>query len=433
MVRRLLTALKGEEARAWGWLLSGSVIAQVLLLATLPILSRLYAPSAWGQLAALLTVSIVGGAVSSFGFDSAVVVARSERSARSIYAASLWLSPIGALLCVGVVAIIAAYFPGALGGPLDIGFATACFIGVLAQTHFNILSAALSRQKRYGPIAASKVNQTLLPNVAQIALAFSIWSPMGLVFGRIAGMAAMVAVLCLALPSGYRPGDALSQRPRLLLAAVRRHLDFVWMVPRQLLVRSATAFPPLLVVGGFGAHAGGLFLLAQRLVDRPGMLLSDALMRIPLRRFAEIERAGRPLLPPVAAYTGLIAIPVVAATGLIALAAHPLISFLFGERWSPAADFVVALAVWASARLIALPITSLIIVLHLQKPMLIIDAIFAWRLLAIPVLAAVGRTALEAVLAFVLLSVLYHLVTAAIVVGAARAHDRTLLMEERIS
>jgi O-antigen/teichoic acid export membrane protein len=134
-------------------------------------------------------------------------------------------------------------------------------------------------------------------------------------------------------------------------------------------------------------------------------------------------------VPAVAAYTGLIAVPVVVATGGIAVVADPLISFLFGERWAPASHFVVALAIWASVRLVAMPITSLVVVLRLQKTTLAIDAVFAWRLLVIPAFAALGRTALEAVVAFVALSVLYHLVSALVGLAFARTRDQALVRE----
>ena len=55
--QRLLKLSRGPEARHVGILTSGSVAAQVALVATAPLLSRLFSPAAFGVFALMLTIS----------------------------------------------------------------------------------------------------------------------------------------------------------------------------------------------------------------------------------------------------------------------------------------------------------------------------------------------------------------------------------------
>jgi O-antigen/teichoic acid export membrane protein len=211
-----------------------------------------------------------------------------------------------------------------------------------------------------------------------------------------------------------------------MAAAGKTYKDFLLQVPRQFLVRGATMLPAALLLGSYGPTVAGFYFFAQRLIERPGMLLGDSLTRVPMKQFA-IRVHDRKLLTRAALlYTLAVGTPVILGVGLLALVAHPLFHFVFGARWEPAAGYAVVLAGWAAIRLTSLPMATLTTVLRVQKMSFWVDALFSARVMIIPMMAAHRFSALAAVAAFCGLSVIYHLVIVAIGLFAALRYDRAL-------
>jgi O-antigen/teichoic acid export membrane protein len=414
------------EARHVGTLMSGSMVAQVALVATAPLLARLFPPGAFGLFSLMLTISTIGGAVGGLCYEVAVILPRSPRMARALYRLAFLLSLVTPFAMVGLVALVQHLFPNILGRTLDLEFYIYCGLGMALTTQVNVLCYGHSRAAQYGAVSMNKVTQTLLPAVAQIGLALFGLVGEGLMLGRVLGLLGSELWLTRRLPRGYRLRDLWRFRRHDVAAAAHGYRDFLVQVPRQLLVRGATMLPAALLLGSYGPTVGGLYFFAQRLVERPGMLLGDSLTRVPMKQFALRVQQGKKLTRASILYTAAVGAPVVAGVVLLALIAHPLFRTIFGHRWEGAADYAVVLAGWAAIRLASLPMATLTTVLRVQKMSFWIDAVFAARVAIIPVMAAHHASALVAVGAFCGLSVLYHLIVVALGLVVALRYDRAL-------
>jgi len=414
------------EARHVGTLMSGSMAAQVALVATAPLLARLFPPGAFGLFSLMLTISTIGGAVGGLSYEVAVILPRSPRMACTLYRLAFLLSLVTPFLLVGLVALVQYLFPHLLGRTLTPGFYLWCLLGTALTTQINVLGYAHSRAAQYGAISMNKVTQTLLPAVAQIALALAGMVGEGLMLGRVLGLLGSELWLARRLPPGYRLRDLLGARRLALCVAARSYRDFLVQVPRQLLVRGATMLPAALLLGAYGPTVAGLYFFAQRLIERPGMLLGDSLTRVPMKQFALRVQQGKKLTRASLLYTAAVGGPVVLGVLLLALIAHPLFRTLFGHRWDGAADYAVVLAGWAAIRLASLPMATLTTVLRVQKMSFWVDALFAARVAVIPVMAAHHASAIAAIAAFCILSAVYHLMIVALGLVVALRYDRAL-------
>lgn len=416
------------ELRQVTVLASGSVIAQALTIAAIPLLSRIYAPSDFGALASLLAISTIGGSIGALCYETAIMIPRSQRSATALFTLSLHLSWIVAGLVTAAIAGLAVTLP--IEAARDPTFLVSLYLCTAFTTLFNALGYVHSRADQFRSVAASKVNQSWATSVFQIVLGLTPLHAVGLLLGRVGGMVLSVAGLMRDLPRGFQLADIKRTTLQAERVAARSYRDFILNVPRQLLVRGGTSLPAVMILASYGAVPAGFYFFGVRLVERPGALLGDALTRVPMRQFAERRMAGKMLTRPTLLYTAAIALPIVLATALLVLTARPLFGFVLGAQWIPAADYSVVLAVWASVRLISLPASSLIAVLRIQATSLVIDAIFFTRIFAIPVMAAQGASALAAVSVFCAISIIYHLIIFAIGLSAAMHYDRTLKAAE---
>ena len=428
--QKLRQLSRRPEARHAGILTSGSMIAQLVLLATTPWLSRLFAPESFGHFALMLTISTIGGSVGGLCYEAAVILPRSRRTAQALYRLAFLLSLVVPFLMVGLLVAVQYLFPRLLGQMLSIDFYLYCLLGTVLTTQINILCSGHSRAGQYTPVATNKVTQTLLPAAAQIALAYLGLAAEGLMLGRVLGLLGSEALLTRKLPRGYRLRDMAKARLASMAAVGRSHKDFLLQVPRQLLVRGATMLPAALLLGSYGPTVAGFYFFAQRLIERPGMLLGDSLTRVPMKQFAVRVQERKPLARAALLYTLAIGTPVVLGIVLLALVAHPLFRIMFGVRWEPAAAYALILAGWAAVRLVSLPMATLTTVLRVQKMSFWVDALFSARVLVIPFLASQHTSALVAVGAFCGLSVIYHLTIVAVGLTAALRYDRTLIKPE---
>jgi O-antigen/teichoic acid export membrane protein len=419
------------EARHVGTLMSGSMAAQVALVATAPLLARLFPPGAFGLFSLMLTISTIGGAVGGLCYEVAVILPRSPRMARALYRLAFLLSLVMPFVMVGLVALVQHLFPRIFGRTLTLDFYIYCGLGMALTTQVNVLCYGHSRVAQYGAISMNKVTQTLLPAVAQIGLALTGMVGEGLMLGRVLGLLGSELWLTRRLPRGYRLRDLVQFHRRDVTVAARSYRDFLVQVPRQLLVRGATMLPAALLLGSYGPTVAGLYFFAQRLIERPGMLLGDSLTRVPMKQFALRVQQGKKLTRASLLYTAAVGGPVVMGVFVLALIAHPLFRTIFGHRWEGAADYAVVLAGWAAIRLASLPMATLTTVLRVQKVSFWVDAVFAARVAIIPIMAAHHARALMAVGAFCALSVFYHLIVVVLGLVVAMRYDRGLIPEAR--
>lgn len=415
------------EARHVGTLMSGSMAAQVALVATAPLLARLFPPGAFGLFSLMLTISTIGGAVGGLCYEVAVILPRSDRMARALYRLAFLFSLVTPFVIVGLVALVQHLFPKLLGRTLTPDFYVYCLLGTALTTQINVLCYGHSRAAQYGAISMNKVTQTLLPAIAQIGLAFLGLAADGLMLGRVLGLLGSEVWLARRLPRGFRLRDLARGHRAALAAAARTYRDFLVQVPRQLLVRGATMMPAALLLGSYGPTVAGLYFFAQRLIERPGMLLGDSLTRVPMKQFAMRVQAGKRLTRAAVLYTAAVGGPVVVGVLLLALIAHPLFRTLFGHRWEGAADYAVVLAGWAAIRLASLPMATLTTVLRVQRMSFWVDALFSARVAIIPIMAAHHAGAITAVAAFCGLSAFYHLVIVGLGLVVALRYDRALV------
>lgn len=426
LAQKFLHLSRRPEARHMGMLTSGSIVAQVVLLATTPWLSRLFAPESFGLFSLMLSISTIGGAVGGLCYETAVILPRSRRAALSLYRLSFALSLIVPCFIIAILALVQHLFPKLLGRPLTVDFYLYCLAATALTTQINVLCYGHSRAAQYGPISVNKVTQTLLPAAMQIGLAYLGMAAEGLMLGRVLGLLGSEAWLARRLPRDYRLRYMARSRLAEMAVAGRSYKDFLLQVPRQLLVRGATMLPAALLLGSYGPKVAGLYFFAQRLIERPGMLLGDSLTRVPMKQFALRVQARKPLAKAALLYTAVVGTPVVLGVLLLAVIARPLFHFVFGARWEPAAGYAVVLAGWSAVRLASLPMATLTSVLRVQKMSLWVDGLFSARVAVIPLMAAHQASALAAVAAFCGLSVIYHLIIVGVGLFAALRYDRAL-------
>ncbi len=166
-------------------LISGTLLAQIISLISIPILTRLYTPDEFGLYSIFFAITSVIGMVSSFSYEQAIVLPKSERSADAIVMLSIYITSIVTLSTLIAIYIfsedIAKYFMGSsyIIYLIPISVAT---LGIN-----QIVDAYSTRGELYREIASSKVITSSTSSISQISTRYLFnidWVIIGKIFGE---------------------------------------------------------------------------------------------------------------------------------------------------------------------------------------------------------------------------------------------------------
>lgn len=384
--------------RAVGVMAMSSALGQLAVFATLPILTRLYDPAAFGRHA--LFMAFVG--VASVGvclcLDHRIVSTVDDEDADNVFAAALM--SVGVTLTLSCLALALLISYGAFGYaalPLWSVAVMAVMIGL------NAVSAAcrsrVVRQQDYALIARTGLLQNVGRALAPLVL-FTVapfW--LGLTGGEVVGRSLGVRSLTRRVWH-RRLGTSVWLRPRVWWSLVRREYRFTAILTGTVLIDALAwqMISPLLATT-YGAHAAGEYFVAAMIIIGPSALIGGAASDVIHARGADMFRRNPVALPEfmrdaAAALLGLalaIFIPIYLLAPLI-------LPPLFGVHLPDLTEAVRGLIPFAIVGFVASPCARLLVSVNRPTIKVVSDV---FRLTGVPLTVyfshAAGRTFVETV------------------------------------
>ncbi|MEU7173518.1 oligosaccharide flippase family protein [Micromonospora tulbaghiae] len=381
---------------------AGSAGGQLLALAAVPLLTRLYRPADFGVLAVVAALVVTVGTVAALRFEMAVPLPEREEDARALVrlglVAAAGTAVLGSLVVVLAGDRVARWFgQPELAHWLWVVPPSAAAMGVVL-----VLNQFAVRHRRYGAIGRRNLFQSLSVVVTQIVAGGAGLRPGGLALGLGFGQVAAAAVL---LRDARRRGAAAGagRRTSRLPAVARRYRRFPFLLaPSGLLNVLGTQLPVLLIAYYYGSTVAGWLGLTQRVIAMPAALVASAVAQVYLGEVARIAREqprrGRRVFLDASRRLALIAGP---GALLVLVGAPAAFSLVFGPQWHSSGAYAQALAVFMAAQLVVSPLSQTLVVFERQALQLAWDAgRVAVVAGAVSVVALTGGSPLAAVWVF---------------------------------
>ncbi|MEM7514150.1 MAG: oligosaccharide flippase family protein, partial [Bacteroidota bacterium] len=204
-------------------LVSGSGLAQVITLFSLPILTRLYQPEEFGILAVFLAALAVMTVAINGGYDMALMLPEKDEEARRILLLCIQVALIGSLVWGIFSSIFSKYFLTLLDtermAPWHHMLAGSLLLEGLSQP----LRIYLSRLQKYKVIALSKILRSSLQAVVSIGLGIKGYLFEGLLLGFLIGQFSGLIPLAL---SYLRRDRVTSKSIATISSLARKYKDF---------------------------------------------------------------------------------------------------------------------------------------------------------------------------------------------------------------
>jgi PST family polysaccharide transporter len=338
-------------------------------------LARILGPAEFGTFAVAMVALLAMLSFNELGVSLAIV--RWPGDPREIAPTVATISVLSSCLIYVGCLLGAPAFATAMGDPQAAGVVQLLALNVVINGLVATPAALLQRHFRQDrKMIADQVNNWL-GAVVSIALAVVGWGAMSLAVGRIAGSLASGVLFVIFSPEplrfGFDPG------------AARRLLRFGLPLAGSSVIVFAVANVDQLVVGNvLGATALGFYVLAFNLSQWPVSVFSQPVRSVAPAAFARLQddppTMRRAFLSTSRLLTG-VTLPICL---LMSGAAEPLIRFVYGPAWAPAAQALRWLAVLGGLRILFELIYDYFVVLARSRVVFTIQLV--WLVALVPAL-----------------------------------------------
>lgn len=355
----------------------GIAAAQAIALLSMPFLTRLYGPEAFGVSAAFLALLNIITPLATMGYANAIIMPDSDEDASAVAR----LSVLCALILVPISLIIVHFslpwladWTGMKEYPkmLYLVPISLLFTALLSVANNSAIRALLFKSK-----ARAYIESKLVEYVSKLIGGVLLPSGLLLIILTISGIALNFIMQIFRVPRQgvLKPSNWFGFDG--VINAAKLHKDFVLFHMPQRVTRAASAgLPTIILAALFGSSAAGQYSIAILALGAPAMLLGNSVGEVFFpkitRAIAERSPNAYYLLLKVSLTLFLIGI---IPFGIVTLWGSILFSSIFGPEWEVAGSYSQWLAIWLLINLVADASVATLPALNLQGSLLIRELI----------------------------------------------------------
>jgi lipopolysaccharide exporter len=373
-------------------LMTGTAVAQVILLLAAPVLSRIFSPEAFGVFNLFAAVSAVIIPIVHLSYGPALVLPKEDSEAGSLFSLANGIVLAVSALSLVVFAVGHDAIAGWLNAPDLAGWLWWMPAFLLLVGVCEVLEYWATRRKNFWSISTRRVVRSVVQVGVQIPTGAAGWGAGGLVTGTLIGQFAEVITL------GFQ---VMRRDARLLLnschilgikkVAVEYKMFPLYGAPGNLLNSVSQSIPTFMLSAFFGTGLVGLYGMAMRVLVYPSALLTGSLRQVLFQRAAETEAQGMSNLPMFRKTTLWLAAIAVVPTIAIMIVGPRLFSVVLGAEWQEAGVYARWLVLWVGCMMVNVPALAALQVLKRQKLMMVFDGVLiAARAAALLIAGALG-------------------------------------------
>ncbi len=377
-------------------LVSGTVLAHIITLVVLPILSRIYNQQQFGELAVLMSSSAILSIFMSLKLEMAVFNHNTLDKRSKLVITCLFITCVNLSVCY----LTLWFFESKIVSLFDTESIKDVIhyvpLAALLLAWFNLFTNFAIAEKSYKAVAATKVVRSAA--LAGFQLFFSFFT-LGLILGEV--ISRFFGIYSLSKKTLFSKSVKLKGSPLLFCKTLKENKKFIqFSTPAGMMNMGSLQLPTLIIASSFSVVAAGLYLMTQRIIAVPLVLLGQSLAQVYSSEFATLN-SDKPkrlkLFHDVSIKSGLIAIGFFC---VLALIAPYIIDIALGSEWHKVADYIVLLCPMFALQLAVAPISNTLNMLNKQQYMMLWDTIRLGCLVILLVLTQSLSFDIEAFLLF---------------------------------
>ena len=343
--------------------MSGTVLAQLMTYLFAPIISRLYTPEEFGDLAIFMRIVGVGAAIATLRYEPALPIVKGDSQSFRLYRFALRSTIIVTLISL-IVIIIPATMSSDLSSAL---YYILLPVALLFMAIYNIGTNWAIRHKRFKLISYTKVANNLSAGLMKMLFGWLKMGYIGLVIATVAGVGLSTIWF---IRDFFRAKDLYrikSRSPGNFILA-KEHKDYPLInLPHAAMDLGRDLLIAVLILELFSKADLGLYDYSFKMLRLPLVLAGMAIGQVFLQRCAEKVNNNQEIVSMISKAVISLALLSIAPFVIVFFYGEEMFAFVFGEEWREAGKYSEIMAPWFMVNFIASPISTLPLILNKQR------------------------------------------------------------------
>lgn len=341
--------------RAVSVLAGGTAISQLIAIAVLPLLTRIYSPEDFSVLAVYTSVLALITAVACLRFEIAIPIPKKESQAKEL----LILSLLSVLFITLVALLVVFLFPSQIHAVTQDrlrGYLWLIPLGGMLSGLYAAFQYWAIRDKSFVLISKTKMTQAISGAGAQVGFGYIGLSPLGLLLGQLLSVGAGVWGLARSYYKNKK-NHFVKLTPSGLRTTFQEYERFPKYSTFEALFNSAAIQVPVLLVAAYAIGPEvGFLMLAMRLLSAPMSLIGGAVAQVYLSEAPVYHQSGELKKFTCKTIWSLtkVGVPTLFLAGVSAPFLVPLV---FGDGWDRAGTLIAWMAPWFFMQFISSPVS----------------------------------------------------------------------------
>lgn len=380
---QLFSFLKKEFVKNVLTLITGSALSQVVVYASILLLTRLFSAELFGIYILFSSATIILKPLATLQFEFAIVLPKKDKDAINLFAFSTLILIFYCLLLLLIVSLFKTEI-------LD-------FFNITVLSNFiyllplNVFLFGLianfdywnNRNDNFKAISKGLFLKSSSMSATQIATGFSSYNSLGLIPGMLIGHVLQIFYLLQLTYNKLQPLCKEVSVTRMLFLA-KKYKDIpIFNSIINLTNNLSNELPVLLITKYFGLASSGIYGLAVKFMKAPIGVVQQSVNQVFFNKATKLYNdQGNLYALVLKTAKHLLIISLLIFTPLFILSYY--LEFLFGEGWTDVGLYARILIPWLFFAFLSNPLNSLILILNKQKTMLVLDiALLIFRFLAL--------------------------------------------------
>ena len=366
---RIALFIQGSSIANVVTLMSGSASAQLLLVASSPLITRLYSPDDMGLLACIVSLISISATGASGRYELAILLPAKDEEAINVTALAVGLCLVLSALALVLITLFYQLIIDGLNVRELGGWLYLVPLGTFLAGFYNVLTYLGLRHKEYHALAAASIYRSVVLAGLSILLGLLKLGANGLLISQL--VSSLTASVRIA-SSCLRLDGLVHIRFAELWRLARRYSDF----PKYNLIGTVANdlsfhLVSLFILSAYSVATLGLYALVDRVLVAPMSIVGSAIGQVFIREASEEKRrTGSADLVFVSTLKRLMfaGVPIFA---MLFVTADDLFATVFGESWRQAGQYTRILLPMFFLRFVVMPLTATYVVFEKQRGLLL--------------------------------------------------------------
>lgn len=355
-----------------GILLSGTVVAQLLNVAFIPIITRIYTPEELGELGYYLRIVTFFAALVTMRLELALLSEKQINHRAAIMKFTVrWSMFLSFLLLVPLL----IYFFVIKPDEIELWMLFFIPVGVALHALFNIGTHWELASEKFRSISIARASQAVLVNSFKVGFGYMSYGALGLIISVISGLTLSLLVYLKGFAQLLNKNVPAVGSPRTKLL-LKKHRDlYLFNLPHVVVDLFRDVILATLILYLFTDKEYGYFDHSFRVLKLPVAFIGAAIGQVLFTRASKrtmneeklSEWAGKIVI-------GLAALSILPFI-LIYLFGPQIFSFAFGDNWYEAGQLSSIMTWWLMLNFIVSPMAYLPVVLNKQRSFFVLNLI----------------------------------------------------------